>query len=223
MKKFKINKNIFYKQLFLCVVIGIYKVSYSGHFAYSVPKKDAHYYDNFPKSLYFDLFSMCKIKIFSRDNEIEIFKNIGLISTREILDCDLWTGQYSGNISDIEDIVLEAEKDAVPDFWNESNENDMFVPRCIFFKMRNGVKICIAVIYRLKFAQEIVAQLKHDILGKKIEYYETTTNFVEKLEATEGKAEPIENTERKVTLLLYNVYEWFGLLLLCLCCLIVIL
>lgn len=166
---------------------------------------------------------MCKIKILQRDAEMEIFKNTGLISTKEILDCDLWTGVYSGNISDIEDITLEAEKDSVPDLWNGSNENDLFVPRCIFFKMRNGAKICIAVIYRLKLAQEIIAQLKQDFLGRKIEYYETTTTFVEKLEAAEGKSEPIENTEWKVMMFFYNVYEYFSYFLLLLCCLALIL
>lgn len=163
--------------------------------------------EGYLKSAICDTFSLFDMKLFYDKENFKCEKSLGL-DVDKIQKSDIWLEELSGKISDIEDITLEAEKDSVPDFWNESHENELFIPRGIFLKMKSGTKICIAVFYRLKTAQKIVAQIKHEILGEDIDYYETTTDPVEYFETSESsKRTEKPNFLKKVFIIIYSIYR----------------
>jgi len=176
MKKFKIKKTSLLLQIAM-IIISPFQIYSDGS------KKGVFKSEGFFKASLNDLFSLLNINITYNKKEILCKKNLGL-DYNNVQEEEVWLKKIFRNVSDIENIVLEAEKDSLPDFWDESHENALFIPRFVFIKMKNGEKICIAGIYKMKLAQKVVAQLKKDILGEEIEYYETTTNFVDKYNAS---------------------------------------
>lgn len=234
MKKYPISRTLLLKQLLLTIFTGLFRFIFSSGIGYAFSKrKDDHFNFNFPKSMYFDLFSIINIKIFRKNKRIHLFKNTGLFTVREILDSDIWVDEWSGNVDDILDIVIEAKKDSLPEFCGVSDTFDdrvspyvadieervegakqselkLYVPRCVFFLMKDGTKMCVAVFYRLKVAQYIVSQMKEDFLDIRTEYYENTTDFVERFGATKGNESTTKSRHKEIGLFFYPFFEWFG-------------
>jgi len=229
--RFSVSKYILNKQIFFTLVTFLFRFVFSGG---KRVNKDYHFFNEFPKSTYFDLFSILNINISSNGSRLYLKKNIGLTTNWEILDSDLWIDDWSGEISEIEDIIIEADRDKIPEYWavsenwvdelltdetceleDEDNlkearnkELKLLIPRAVFFKMKDGTKFCVAVFYKIKTAQLVVAQMKKEFLSVEAEYYETVTKFVEEIEATKGEFATPVSLRAKRWKFLYPFYNW---------------
>ena len=222
MKKYKISKNILFRQLASSFFVFWFRAAFvKGYTAYSF------YYNYwFPRSIDYDTFSLLNIRIFTEKEKICVIKNTGLVSTSDILDSDIWLGYWDGKREEISDIVIEACKDSLyydplfpekedPMGTVKENEQKYFFPHAVFFVMNDGAKICVAIFYRLKLAQKVVAQMKMDFLGIETEYYENTTDFVDEFWASIQNTPTPQSEITKTVLAAYPFFAFFSALCSC--------